>query len=60
MNKCKTFKLVLVHATKTYEWVVYTVRYNSFLTLALGGVGWSASSPSCFTLGERTPAPIEE
>jgi hypothetical protein len=58
MNKCKTFKLVLVHATKTFEWA--GVEFHCFLTLALGGVEWSTSSPKPFTLGERSPVPIEE
>jgi len=32
------------------------VQLQTFLTLAQDGGDWSASQPSCFTLGERSPS----
>lgn len=43
---------MLNYAMKTYEEEDIQIV---FLPLALYGGGWSASHPSCFTLGERAP-----
>jgi hypothetical protein len=40
----------LHHAMKTYEGV--EVQFHAFLTSALVGIKWSASSPGHFTIGE--------
>jgi len=49
-------KLSLCLIKKTYRGV--EVQLHIFLTLALDGLELSASHPSCFTPGERSPVPI--
>jgi hypothetical protein len=50
-------KFVPLENKKAYQWSVY---FHSFLTLVVGGFGWSNSHLGHFGLGKKTPVPIEE